>query len=165
MDSYAALRSSLDDLFGDVDIRILHDGTESSVRVLEINHWDDAPVFFMFDPDVDSKLYDGENNSVFSLTPHQTGLWDDIYCLDVWASEFIVDLDYDVLCDCSDHATNLNIGFDIASLRVSSVKDVSPDVAWALGILVCSSLSLAKDHPVSASLRDIVKHENHDCYV
>jgi hypothetical protein len=48
-----SLRSSLDDLFAD-DIRILHDGTESSVRVLEINHWDDAPVFFMFDPDVDS---------------------------------------------------------------------------------------------------------------
>jgi hypothetical protein len=108
-----------------------------------------------------AKLYDGENNSVFSfLTPHQTGgtistalmygLW--IYCRP----------DYDV--HCSDHATNLNIGFDIASLRVSSVKDVSPDVAWALGILVWQPF-FGEDHPVSASLRDIVKHKNHDCYV
>jgi hypothetical protein len=40
-------RSSLDDLFADGHPH-LHDGTESSVRVLEINHWDDAPVFFMF---------------------------------------------------------------------------------------------------------------------
>jgi hypothetical protein len=55
--------------FSSVDIRILHDGTESSVRVLEINHWDDAPVFFMFDLDVDSSQVDGENNSVFFDAP------------------------------------------------------------------------------------------------
>jgi hypothetical protein len=77
--------------FSSVDIRILHDGTESSVRVLEINHWDDAPVFFMFDLDVDSARSMVKTTASFS-TPHQNRPLDDIYCLDVWASEFIVDL-------------------------------------------------------------------------
>jgi hypothetical protein len=120
MDSYAA-SAHRSMTFSPMWTSASYDGTESSVRVLEINHWDDAPVFFMFDGCWRKVVRWWKQQRVFFDAPSNRPLG---RYLDVWASEFIVDLVTTHLL--SDHATNLNIGFDIASLRVSSVKMSHP---------------------------------------
>jgi hypothetical protein len=59
--------SSLDDLFADVDIRILHDGTESVSESSRLITGTMHQSSSMFDLMLTCKLYDGENNSVCFL--------------------------------------------------------------------------------------------------